>query len=52
MSESEIVGTVVLLALCCAVAWAAVRAGSKPRLSPKVPRDRSKDARWVFFIGL
>lgn len=46
---AQLVGGVAGIAL---LLWVLARAGSKPRSSPKVPRDRSQDTRVSFWFRL
>ena len=50
MTEQLIAGS-VLLVLCALLYWRMARAGVKPRRTPKIPRDRSKDEQMFFWVG-
>jgi hypothetical protein len=40
----QLIAGAVLLSLVALLYWRMARAASKPRTTPKIPRDRSKDS--------
>lgn len=46
------IGLVVLGIVCVGLYWLMYRAARVPRTKLKIPRDRSRDTRTMFYIGL
>lgn len=48
----SLIAVVVLLGICVLMVVTMARAASKPRTTPKLPRDRRQDTQVVFWFRL